>query len=66
MSTLPIAGSHTLFELSELALVHNLKMMVPPSILIGFGEKHRFVYTDGLTGFVKVQLHPCLEQEQMT
>lgn len=49
-------------------------MMIPPSILLGFEyidkygscrDRSRFMYTDGVSGYVKVIQCPNVEQEKM-
>lgn len=37
-------GNYTLFQLSQLALHHHLKICIPPSVLIGFNDRHRVMY----------------------
>ena len=56
-------GSFTLFQISQLALQHNIRMMVPPSILLNFSvinkdgayiDRSRLMYTDGVSGYLRV------------
>lgn len=63
-------GNNTLFLLSELAKVHNIKMWVPPSILLGFWKDHsnvgrdRFMWTDPKSGVIRVDCRPGLDSNQ--
>jgi hypothetical protein len=47
-------GNYTLFQLSQLALHHHLKICIPPSVLIGFGDRNRLMYNDD-SGALKVK-----------
>ena len=56
-------GNFTLFQISQLALQHNIRMMVPPSILLNFSvinkdgayiDRSRLMYTDGVSGYLRV------------
>ncbi len=62
---LTLGGTVTLFQLSELALSHKLKLLVPPSIIIGFGATPRFMHTDNVTGYLKVTLQPGINSEKI-
>ena len=40
-------------------------MLVPPSVLIGFRERSRFIYNDPSTGVIRVVEQPYLTQEEV-
>jgi len=67
-------GSFTLFQISQLALQHNIRMMVPPSILLNFSiinkdgayiDRSRLMYTDGVSGYLRVVKKPEIKQDEM-
>jgi len=44
-----------MLQISQIAQHHKIRLIVPPSVLIGFGDKNRFMWTDVKTGFLKVR-----------
>jgi hypothetical protein len=58
-------NSYSLFQISQIAQEHNIKLYVPPSILIGFEDNDCCMYTDGLTGILKVIPVKAMELDQI-
>jgi len=56
-SIIPAPGNRTFLTMAKIANIFHLKMIVPPTIYVG-PQKNFLVYTDPLTGYVKITEDP--------
>ena len=58
-------GIRSLLFISELARLAPLKVQVPPTLLLGFDYRNRFLKTDYKTGILKVVQDEMMDSDQV-
>lgn len=52
---IPPAGNRSLLKIAKIAKMHHVKLIVPATIYIGQSLKNFLIYTDIVTGYIKIK-----------